>query len=144
MLYFKISLLVQHLLGFIYFCISNLSILVPPQISPFEFGEEAINAGEVTMLNCFVMKGDFPLRIHWTLNGKPLDHFIGISFSNNKRSSQLNIESVSSEHAGEYTCHASNSAGNSSYSAMLNVNGIFRLKLHRNVDIVFYSIGVAI
>lgn len=40
-----------------------------------------------------------------------------------KRGKLLNIEHVRAEHAGEYTCIASNVAGSTSRSAMLDVNG---------------------
>lgn len=98
--------------------------VVPPQISPFDFGEESVNSGDATMVNCFVVKGDFPLKIFWTLNGKAVSDFHGISLINSKRNSQLNIENVYFDHAGEFTCTAKNKAGTSSYSAQLNVNGI--------------------
>lgn len=103
--------------------------LVPPQISPFDFGENPANSGDVIMANCLVLKGDLPIEIFWTLNEKPIEEIHGVSVTNMKRSSQISIESVYSEHAGEYTCSANNTAGFSSYSAVLNVNGIFFFNL---------------
>lgn len=98
--------------------------VVPPQVAPFEFGEETVNSGDVAMASCLVTKGDFPLKIIWTLNGKSIHDMNGISLMNSKRASQLSIDSVYFDHAGEYTCWAKNAAGTSSYSAILNVNGI--------------------
>lgn len=98
-------------------------ISVSPQISPFDFEGGTVNSGDVIMTNCLVMKGDLPIKFLWNLNGKPVEEVHGVSVTNLKRSSQLSIESVSSEHAGEYTCIANNSAGYSSYTAVLNVNG---------------------
>lgn len=73
---------------------------------------------------CTVHKGDFPIGIRWTLNGKPIANFQGIStMRTNKRSSQLTIDSINAEHAGEYTCIAKNDAGTASHKAVLHVNG---------------------
>lgn len=74
------------------------------------------------MASCLV-KGDFPLNIFWTLNGQAIQNINGITLLNSKRSSQLNIENVNFEHAGEYKCTVKNKAGESSYSTVLNVNG---------------------
>lgn len=77
------------------------------------------------MTNCLVNKGDFPIEISWTLNDRPTSNIIGLTITNaNKRSSQLNIESVQANHAGEYVCIAKNFAGIAKYSAHLHVNGI--------------------
>lgn len=40
-----------------------------------------------------------------------------------QRSLALNIDSISDNHRGNYTCEASNAAGVARYSALLNVNG---------------------
>lgn len=78
------------------------------------------------MTNCLVPKGDFPIKIKWLLNKKPVIDIIGISILNtNRRSSQLSIDSVQAHHAGEYVCEATNSAGSTSYAAILNVNSMF-------------------
>lgn len=72
-----------------------------------------------------MIKGDQPVEIEWSLNGIPitLDHF-DISIVTTKRVSLLTIDVVRANHAGEYTCSASNAAGGTSYSAPLIVNGI--------------------
>lgn len=76
------------------------------------------------MTNCLVNKGDFPIEITWTLNGKSIENLMGLTIINaNRRSSQLNIESVQAQHAGEYVCLAKNSAGTTHHSAYLHVNG---------------------
>lgn len=91
---------------------------------PFDFGDESINSGDMTIVNCAVTKGDFPLKIVWTLNDKPARDIDGITVDNSKkRVSQLSIDSVQAEHAGKYICTAANRAGSSSHSAVLNVNG---------------------
>ena len=99
---------------------------MPPIIAPFNIGEEPANWGEQVSATCTVLKGDKPIRIHWTLNNEsitPLNHpDIAITRSG-KMISLLSIDSVAAHHAGEYTCVASNKAGNSKRSALLVVNG---------------------
>lgn len=101
-----------------------LEFLVAPQISPFSLGEDDVNEGDTISAQCTISKGDGPLNITWCLNGKPLKFVDGVLLSSSKRVSSLTIESVEAEHAGEYICYASNMAGTSSFSAVLNVNGI--------------------
>lgn len=109
---------------------SNISVpfclnIVAPQITPFEFGEEPINSGDMASVFCSVNKGDIPLNITWTLNNQSVA-IIGISvLRTNKRISQLSIDDVRADHAGEYTCLASNLAGTTKHSAYLNINGNF-------------------
>ncbi|CAG9840567.1 unnamed protein product [Diabrotica balteata] len=96
---------------------------VPPQIHPFNFGDEAINSGDLVTATCAVSKGDFPLKIRWTLNGKTVNKFEGVVAANtNKKVSQLTIESATAHHSGEYVCIAENNAGIVKHSAYLNVN----------------------
>lgn len=99
-------------------------LLVPPQITAFDFGEEAINAEEYTLITCSVFKGDLPIEITWKHNSRTIDPLDGVTIARtSKRSSQLSIESAQAMHSGEYTCTAKNGAGHSSHSAVLNVNG---------------------
>lgn len=95
-----------------------------PQVTPFDFGEDILNAGDTVSLTCTVGKGDLPLKIHWQLNDKILNSGNGILINRNgKRVSILILENVQHEHIGNYTCIAENEAGRSSHSAVLNVNG---------------------
>lgn len=104
-----------------------------PQITPFDFGEDVLNAGDTVSLICTVGKGDLPLKIHWLLNDQVLNSGNNILINRSgKRISLLSIENVQHEHIGNYTCIAENEAGLSSHSAVLNVNGIikhFRLQI---------------
>lgn len=108
-----------------------ITVTVLPQILHFDFGEDAVNSGDMATANCAVTKGDFPINITWSFNGKPIDSSAGITtVQANKRISTITIESVGADHSGEYTCTASNRAGMSTYSATLNVNGtIFLMQL---------------
>lgn len=94
-----------------------------PHISPFEFEGEA-NTGDNVQLNCYVSKGDTPLSIVWTLNRKPINKALGIStISIGARTNLLTISSVQPEHAGTYTCTASNKVGASEHSTDLFIYG---------------------
>lgn len=96
-----------------------------PQILPLSFGDEPVNAGDLASVQCVVSKGDFPLEITWLLDGNQIgnDRTDVIITGSGKRVKQLTIEAVAARHAGEYTCVASNRAGSSSHSAILDVNG---------------------
>lgn len=111
--------------------LSCVRIAVSPQIAPISFGEEPANAGELVSVQCVVTKGDFPLEITWTFDGRPIQsyHSDVTVLDSGKRVKQLTIESVAARHAGEYTCVASNAAGSVSHSATLKVNGTSSDKL---------------
>lgn len=100
---------------------------MPPQILPFDFGEEAINEGDLTSVQCVVTKGALPVKISWLFMDKPIVSGLnGVSVMQmNKKISTLTIDSINAEHAGQYTCTAKNSAAETSHSAVLNVIGIY-------------------
>lgn len=82
--------------------------------------------GETASVQCLILGGDLPMAIQWLLNAKALDTVHGVSLSKiGKRVNVLTIESISGQHAGNYTCRAKNVAGTTSYSAQLIVNGLF-------------------
>ena len=105
--------------------------LVPPQISPFNFGDAPSDAGNLVVVQCAVIKGDSPIVISWDFNGESLNgDNLGIEVNVlNKRVSSLTIESVTAKNAGNYTCNAKNSAGTFSYTSQLVVNGKLRSSL---------------
>lgn len=110
------------------FLIKNILkyIPVPPEIPPFEFADNPINADDFATISCAISKGDMPLRITWTHNSYNITPLDGITTSRtSKRISQLSIDSVQASHAGEYTCTARNRAGQASHTTILNVNGEF-------------------
>lgn len=76
-------------------------------------------------VQCAVTKGDLPMDIFWLFDNNSINSLHGVTTAQmNKRINTISIDSVSAEHAGEYTCVARNKAGAASYSAFLNVNGI--------------------
>ncbi|XP_043478450.1 Down syndrome cell adhesion molecule-like protein Dscam2 isoform X41 [Leptopilina heterotoma] len=102
----------------------EVQVMVAPQISPFTFGDEPVNAGEMASVTCAVVKGDLPLEVSWMFDAHPIEseHSDIIIFNNGNRQKQLTIEAVSARHAGEYTCVASNLAGSVSLTATLDIN----------------------
>ncbi|XP_043478447.1 Down syndrome cell adhesion molecule-like protein Dscam2 isoform X38 [Leptopilina heterotoma] len=102
----------------------EVQVMVAPQISPFTFGEEPVNAGEIASVQCAVLKGDLPLEVTWMFNDQKIqsDQSDIIIIDNGKRHKQLTIDAVSARHAGEYTCVASNIAGAVSRTATLDIN----------------------
>ncbi|XP_032672553.1 Down syndrome cell adhesion molecule-like protein Dscam2 isoform X6 [Odontomachus brunneus] len=111
----------------------EVQVMVAPQIAPFTFGDEAANAGEMATVQCAVIKGDLPIDVVWSFNGRVIDAngaFDEHNYDNSdivisrssKRASTLTIESVAARHAGEYSCTASNTAGTATHSSVLSVN----------------------
>ncbi|XP_052739472.1 cell adhesion molecule Dscam2 isoform X12 [Bicyclus anynana] len=103
----------------------ELQVMVPPQILPFEFGDEPANAGDMASISCAVSKGDQPLNISWIFNGQLLsrNNDLGVVLTNiNRKTSILNIDSVNGVHRGTYFCVATNPAGSTNHSAVLEVN----------------------
>lgn len=99
--------------------------LALPQIQPFSFGEKPLFLGESATVQCSINSGDLPIRFSWFLNGKPVEDVNGFSLGSfGKKTSVLGIESVSEEHAGQYTCVASNRAGQITSTTELIVQGI--------------------
>lgn len=100
-------------------------IKVPPKIAPFTFGSEPANDADSVSISCVAPTGDLPIVFDWLHNDKPIDMFFGISVSKlGKRTSAMTIDSISGQHAGNYTCKATNGAASEKYSAHLIVNGI--------------------
>lgn len=74
---------------------------------------------------CFVSDGDTPLKIRWYFHGQEVSHLMGVTTVKlGSRSSILSIEHVTHGHSGEYTCVATNAAGEDRSRASLTVHGI--------------------
>lgn len=99
-------------------------LIVLPRITAFYFEDNPVHSGQFVQVTCAVSEGDLPLTLAWQLNGKDLQDYPEITTSPvGKRSSILEIESVSYTHAGNYTCRATNKAGTTGYTTVLQVNG---------------------
>lgn len=105
----------------------SVVVVVAPHIGPFSISDGPANSGDMVSATCSIMKGDFPVEIVWKFNGRAIgfnDPDLTITRIN-KHMSALSIESVAARHAGEYTCVATNRAGNVTHSTTLAVNGIY-------------------
>ncbi|CAB3363289.1 Hypothetical predicted protein [Cloeon dipterum] len=102
-----------------------LHVNVLPQIAPFTFGDESLNAGELVTATCSITKGDSPISISWFFNTSEIESGDGdvVISKISKKVSALTIESARANHMGEYTCVAKNAAGASNFSTSLHVNG---------------------
>ncbi|XP_076672508.1 Down syndrome cell adhesion molecule 1 isoform X13 [Andrena cerasifolii] len=102
----------------------EVQVMVVPHIGPFSISDGPANSGDMVSATCSIVKGDNPVKIVWKFN----DRTIGFNDPDvtitkiNKHMSALSIESVAARHAGEYTCVATNLAGNVSHSTTLSVN----------------------
>lgn len=105
------------------FCFLISSVL--PKIAPFSFGETPIFFGQGAQLTCYVTEGDFPVEIYWSFNGGNISSVPGVSTNQlMKKTSLLTIEPATSDHSGNYTCHAKNRAGMTSHTTSLAINGL--------------------
>ncbi|XP_050305193.1 cell adhesion molecule Dscam2 isoform X17 [Anthonomus grandis grandis] len=99
----------------------EVQVMAIPKIHPFSFGDEASFEADTISVQCIISSGDLPVSFTWLLNGNPVSANREIMVSKSKKISALTIESITKEHAGNYTCVTRNSAGESSYTAELNV-----------------------
>ncbi|CAG0912292.1 unnamed protein product [Notodromas monacha] len=103
---------------------ADLTVNVPPVITPFSFGPEALFSGESSQITCFVGQGDLPLNIRWAFHGKAVSSHMGITTTRvGGRASMLVIDHVIAGHSGNYTCTAENQVGLTNFTARLVVNG---------------------
>lgn len=79
------------------------------------------------------------MNVHWLLNEYNLPAHLNIATTKFTRHTHvLAIESVSGDHAGNYTCIAKNSAGIAEYTAALIVNGLPKVLIRK----LFFKIFV--
>ena len=96
----------------------------PPDMVPVSFGRDLFDEGTFAQAVCTITAGDQPLKISWSFHGHSISSDQGITTTNiGTRTSILMIQSVGHKHRGNYTCLASNKAGNISHTAELRVNG---------------------
>ena len=83
-----------------------------------------MNEGESVMIMCNIRRGDKPYVVTWHLKGDIISSDPDLTTTMlGTQASILNINNVGFRHSGTYTCRAENSAGVSTYSAQLKVNG---------------------
>ncbi|XP_047735802.1 hemicentin-1-like [Hyalella azteca] len=101
----------------------QLYVNEPPVVSPIGFNLEYLE-GDLAQTNCVVQKGDNPVLISWLFNGLPLVSSDHVEIAGmGKKTSILTIDPVMGDHRGNYSCVASNPAGQMAVHAILHVNG---------------------
>lgn len=100
-----------------------ISIAVPPIIEPFSF-QDGLAEGMRTRTVCGVSRGDAPLYLNWLKDNEPIPSTLGLNITLiDQYSSLLSIPFLTSQHTGEYTCVANNSASRTEFTATLLVKG---------------------
>lgn len=94
----------------------------PPKLTPLTLPKDLVVGTEVR-LTCTVAVGDTPLEILWFRNDKRVVFSATLSEQTGTYSSTLTFKPLNEEHAGRYTCVASNAAGkdNASVDVVVNV-----------------------
>lgn len=109
---------------FIFTHVFSFCFAVPPKLAPFANSDEPLHLGDYFQLTCAVVHGDFPYNITWYFNDEPITYIDGVSvLMHGKRSSSLNIDSVSALHSGNFSCVGSNIAGRASMATTLSIRG---------------------
>ena len=105
-------------------CVSDWCLItVPPKVSPF-YAEDTLHVGDRASLTCSVTKGDLPLTISWTKDGRTVEPAQMVSITQVVQfTSILLIESLSPDHNGNYSCVVRNLAAEVSHTHQLVVNG---------------------
>lgn len=99
------------------------SVLVAPKLRPLEKNVN-VHSGDSVGITCTAIAGDPPIMFHWTMNGSPIISQSGVTIVQlNTYSSALAISEVFSEHAGRYSCSATNSLGFATTSLELVIYG---------------------
>lgn len=90
---------------------------------PFVFPED-VESGKTLQISCLVMAGDEPITLQWYRDHQLVtsDQDTIVNHLTTKVSNLL-IPSVSLDHAGRYTCRASNIVGSAEFSSSLKVLG---------------------
>ncbi|KAG8174516.1 hypothetical protein JTE90_003070, partial [Oedothorax gibbosus] len=91
-----------------------------PKIQPFHFPTQ-IKSGDTTSITCSVSRGSPPFHFTWLKDYKPLKTGSSISVLSNNKLSNLVVESVNENSAGNYTCFVGNDFGKDNFTAQLYV-----------------------
>uniref|UniRef100_A0A1B0DK51 Ig-like domain-containing protein n=1 Tax=Phlebotomus papatasi TaxID=29031 RepID=A0A1B0DK51_PHLPP len=101
----------------------EVTVIVPPKLNPFHTAALSLNVGDRASLTCSVVKGDQPLTISWRKDGRVVDASQRMSVTQvDQYNSILVIDSLSSEHTGNYSCVVRNQAAEVQTSQALLVN----------------------
>lgn len=101
------------------------SLAVPPMLSSFHTPVVQLNVGDRASFSCSVVKGDLPLTISWKKDGRLIDqgpHRMSAT-QVDQFNSMLVVDSLTSDHTGNYSCVVKNLAAEVQISQSLLVNG---------------------
>ncbi|XP_054723240.1 cell adhesion molecule DSCAM-like [Uloborus diversus] len=92
-----------------------------PKIQPFTFPEK-LTEGQKARALCALIEGVSPFKFAWYRNEQPLSSSSHITIQNSEEYSVLLINSLMTEHAGNYTCVVISGTGRDSHTSQLIVN----------------------
>ena len=97
-----------------------------PSLLPLFLPADSVDEKSYVQLTCVASSGDLPMDFTWLLNGRKISvgQLAGVtSVAVSHQTSLLIIASIALDQAGNYTCRVANSAGQSSTSVQVKVNG---------------------
>lgn len=92
-----------------------------PQLEQFHFNANGVNGGQAVRVMCMVISGDLPIDIHWLKNGQPL--LRSIYHKIDEYTLILSLRQTNIGDSGNYTCVATNAAGEARKWSILKVKG---------------------
>lgn len=96
----------------------QLTVLVPPTITPFEFPGQ-LKSGDMATAVCLA-SGSPPLTFKWLKDGRQVD-LSTATVADSIHFSTIFLKDLQLKDAGNYSCLASNSFGSSSHTSRLSV-----------------------
>ena len=101
----------------------NPSQKVAPLVESFTFPKN-LTRGKRLRVICTITEGDRPLEVEWHKDGVPLRPSKNVQVQRiDEYTSLLGIAYLDTEHAGNYSCVASNSVAKFAKSAILTIRG---------------------
>ncbi len=91
---------------------------------PLYLPHESVDQGSYVQLTCIVTAGDGPINFIWSFNGLSVSNAQGVMITRvSPQTSLLILSAVDLNQAGQYNCDVTNTAGRSSSSIQVKVNG---------------------
>lgn len=84
-----------------------------------------LGLGDNLDITCSLKRGTLPVRFEWKINGESDTKISGIRINTSEKRSVCIINSIRSEHIGNYTCVVSNSVGFAKVETELRVEGMY-------------------
>lgn len=103
----------------------EIQVLIRPKILPIPPMTNLLAEGMRAAISCQIVEGDLPVMFTWTKDGDGVNNGLGVGTAtrnHDEYSSSLIIDRITAEHAGNYTCIATNLAGEEKFTVPLTVN----------------------